>query len=165
MIMTTKMPPQPIPRSQRGDKVLRHTVSSYIKSPSTRAAGDDRAICPATFAALACMRMKFCGSSSVASALHDARAHGERRDAGGTHHGVDLLLAEKVQKLCEHDAAHRVHDEAHEAERHDDEGIDLQEVVILHLHRDAQAQKDRDEVHELVLGALGEAVEHAAFAQ
>ena len=97
--------------------------------------------------------------------LDDARGHWEGRDTGRADHGVHLVLAEEVQKLCKHHARDGVKDEGDKTQRHDDERFEIDELVGLHREGDRNAEKQRDEVRKVVLRRLRETFEAAALAQ
>ena len=97
--------------------------------------------------------------------LDDARGHREGRDTGRADHGVHLVLAEEVQKLCKHHARDGVKDEGDKTQRHDDERFEIDELVGLHRKRDRDAEKQRDEVRQIVLRRLGKTLQAAALTE
>ena len=97
--------------------------------------------------------------------LDDARRHREGRNAGRTDHRIHLILAEEVQKLCKHHARDGVEDEGDKAQCHDDERVEIDELVGLHRERDRDAEKQRDEVRQIVLRRLGKTLQAAALTE
>ena len=94
----------------------------------------------------------------------DSGRHGECRDTCRAHHGIDFIFREEVHDLRAHDAADRIEYEREQPERHDHQRFPLHELIRLHLERDRDSEKERDDVGKGVLGGVGQGTEHAAFA-
>ena len=95
--------------------------------------------------------------------LHDTGGHGERGNTSGAHHGVDFGAAEDIENLSEHHAGDGIEDKGHQAQGHNHDGLHGDELVGAHGEGNGDAQQQRDEVGQVVLGRFGQAVEHAAL--
>lgn len=95
--------------------------------------------------------------------MYHTGGHGEGRDARRTDHGIHLILAEQVQQLCKHYAAHGVEDEGNEPQQQNGQSLHSHKVLRLHSESNGDAQQQGNEVGQLVLGAVAEGVEHTAL--
>lgn len=98
--------------------------------------------------------------------VDNARRHRERRNARRTDHGVDLpaLRQNQIDDLGKHDAARRVENEGDKPQKQDHQCFLREEQLCLHLRRDGEPQKQRDEICKHLLRRLGQVIEHAALA-
>ena len=121
------------------------------------------AIWPETLTPTACMSRKFWLSSSRPILLMTRADMGKAEMPAAPIIGFDLLLGEQVVQLGDQNAAHRVEDEGDQAKAKDHQRLHVQEGGGLHPGGDGQAQKQRDQVGQHLLGGLGQAVQHAAL--
>ena len=99
--------------------------------------------------------------------VDNTAAHREGGDARCADHRVQLLALgqEQIQQLGKENAARRVKDKGHQTQRQNQQGVGADKLVGGHLPGHGQAQHDRDEVGQHILGRLGQGVQHAALAQ
>lgn len=88
--------------------------------------------------------------------MHDSAGHRESRDARRADHGVDLFLEEEVEEFGEEHAASGVEDEGDKAEKENEERVELEEALILHLGGDGDTEEYGDEVCKHLLSGLRE---------
>jgi len=142
-----------------------HGFSPLPEKVQNDAARDDRGDLPRDVRARGVHEQKVLPVLLLAHLVDDPRRHGEGRDAGRTDHRIDLVLREEVEHLGEDHAARRVRHERDKAEPQDEQRARSQKSVRRHLYGDRQAQQQRNEVGQHLLGCLGQRVQHAAFPQ
>ena len=161
-----------IPMTMMG-RVVIHEVRCSISVPplaqqgQQQSAGDDRGYLARDVDTDGVHQQEILVVLLEAQLVDDTAAHGEGRDAGCADHGVELfaLREEEVRQLCEQHTAGGVKHKGHEAQRKDEQSVGPHELVGGHLPGHGQAQHDRDEVGQHILGRLGQGVQHAALAQ
>ena len=103
------------------------------------------------------------GIGLLAHLLADPGRHRHGGHAGGADEGIDLLLQEQVHELGQQHAACGAEAEGHHAHAHNGQGLGAEEGGAGGGRTHADAQEDGDDVHQLVLHGLAEAVQHAAL--
>ena len=78
--------------------------------------------------------------------FHDARRHGEGGNARRADHRVDLFFAEEIHQFRAHYAADRIEDECEKPQPHDHQRFPGDELFRLHLERDRNAEKKRNDI-------------------
>ena len=98
--------------------------------------------------------------------MHHTGGHGEGRDTRRADHGVDLLVLgqKNVEDLGKNHTARGIEDEGEQAQTDDEQGLEAQEELGLHLGGDGETEEEGDQIGQHLLGGLGEAVQHAALA-
>ncbi len=103
------------------------------------------------------------GVGLLALHLGDPGGHGYGGDAGGADEGVDLLLHEEVHELGQEHTAGGAEAKGDDAHEHNSDGLEGQEGGGGSGGAHGDAQEDGDDVHQLVLGGLLQAVHHAGL--
>ena len=122
------------------------------------------AICPLTFAPAACISKKLFGSSSLPSLCTMREAIGKAEMPAAPTIGFIFFLENRFRNLAKNTPPHGVKHEADKAENQDEQRIPGHEQLRLHAEGDGEAKQQRYEIGQLVLGALAQAVKHAALA-
>ena len=99
----------------------------------------------------------------LAHHLGDPGGHGNGGNAGGADKRVDLLLREHVHQLSQQHAASGAKTEGDNAHGKDQQGAGVQEVLGGGGGANGDAKEDGDDVHQLVLDGLIEALHNAAL--
>ena len=97
--------------------------------------------------------------------MHDTARHRKCGNTGRTDHGVDLVLAEKVEDFRAHNTADGIEYEREKTEHHNNERFNRQERVRLHLESNRDTKKQGDNVRESRLRRFGQRFQHAAFTE
>ena len=98
----------------------------------------------------------------LADGLRHAGGHRHGGNACGTNQRIDGTTAELVHDLSGDQTTTGGHAERGETAEDDQNGLQAQEVGRRGGSADRDAQEDGDDVHQLVLGSLGQTVGNAA---
>ena len=99
----------------------------------------------------------------LAHHLGHTGGHGDGGHAGGADEGIHLASGGKVHHVAENHAAGGGQAEGEQAQEDDLQGILGKEAVVGGLEANRQAQSDGNDVHQGVLGGVGQTVAHAAL--
>ncbi|VTR64488.1 hypothetical protein DESC_190105 [Desulfosarcina cetonica] len=96
--------------------------------------------------------------------LGHAGGHGHGRDACRADQGIHFLLQEAVHDFDGQYAAEGADHEVEQAQAEDHQRLPGEKNVGLHGGAHRYAQKDGDDVHQGILGRIGQSLDHPAFA-
>ena len=99
----------------------------------------------------------------LADLLGNTGGHGNGGNTGGADERVDLAVGDNAHDLAQENTAGGADTEGDDAQNDDLNGLDVQEGGGVGGAADGEAEEDRDDVHQLIAGGLGDTLNNAGL--
>ena len=99
----------------------------------------------------------------LADLLGNTGGHGNGGNTGGADERVDLAVGDNAHDLAQDNTAGGADAEGDDAQNDDLNGLDVQEGGGVGGAADGEAEEDRDDVHQLIAGGLGDTLDNAGL--
>ena len=99
----------------------------------------------------------------LADLLGNTGGHGNGGNTGGADERVDLAVGDNAHDLAQENTAGGADTEGDDAQNDDLNGLDVQEGGGVGGAANGEAEEDRDDVHQLIAGGLGDTLNNAGL--